>query len=691
MTEILVELILGLAIGALICSLSLGLVLNYRGAGVVNVGLGAVATLGAFLFYSLNVKGVLLFRGLSIGGPMAKVPALVITLLICAALGVLWDIIVLRPLRRAPPIAKLVASLGLLLALQAALVLEFGNTGQVAPSVLPNVGTISVGGQPLPANELVVAGIVVLVAVALAAVYRWTRFGLCTRAASENEQAAMLNGLSPDRLSMINTTMAFVLAALLGVLVAPMASLDPVTMTVAIVPALAAALLARFTSFTIAAAAGLVMGAIQALVTYAQTKSWFPTSGGVALPGTSDLIYLLIVAAVICGVGKSLPVRGTLAESRLPAAPAARRVIKPTMILLVLGAAAVIFLPFSLRSGMITSLIGALVCLSIVVTTGFVGQISLAQIALAGVSAFAITKLAAHTGLGFPIVPLIGALAATGFGLVVGLPALRVRGVNLAVMTMAAAVAIENFGFQNATWGAGPSGSPVPEPTLFGLDIGPKAGFSLGPGKIPSPVFGLVCLIVLAAIACFVVLLRRSSLGHQMLAVRSNERAAAAAGIRVRDVKLVAFALSSFIAGLAGALYAYQLGAVTTASFDIFVSFGFIAFAYIGGITTVSGALIGGVLVADGLGITVIQKVTGLPSNWALLFGGVALVVTVIANPAGIAGATREQIASLRARRGWGRGSEPPLTPAVVVPPAAAVPQAAIGRSSAGPVEAERR
>jgi branched-chain amino acid transport system permease protein len=650
MSAILVAIILGLGLGALIASLALSVVLNYRGAGAINLGFGAVATLAAFLFYSLHVEGDFLFRGLSVGGRVATVPALGITLLACALAGAAWDIGVLRALRSASALAKMVVSLGLLLVVQSSMVLEFGNSGQVAPSVLPNVGSLSIGGQSVPFNRLVVAGIVLLIAVALAASYRWSRFGLSTRAAAGNEVAAMLNGLSPNRLSLANTTLSFVCAGALGVLVAPMVSLDPVTITVAIIPALAAALLARFTSFSVAALAGLALGCVQSLLTYLETKSWFPTSGGLALPGTSDLLNFLIIAAVLYFRGNSLPVRGALIEARLPSAPAARRIGLPLAVLLVAGAAAVIFLPYDFRQALITSLIGALVCLSLVVTTGFVGQTSLAQIALAGVSAFVIAHLAISSGIGFPIAPLIAALAATVFGVAIGLPALRVRGVNLAILSMAAAVAIENFGFNNATWGASIYGSTVPSPTLLGINLGPSAAFGLGPGSLPSPMFGLVCLVVLALASVSVAGVRRSTLGHRMLAVRSNERAAAATGIPVASVKLGAVALSSFIAGLAGALYAYDLGSVSAATFDILVSFAFVAFAYVGGITTVTGALIGGFMASDGLGITLIRHATGLPATWAILFAGAALIVTVIANPAGVAGGLREQLGPLVAR-----------------------------------------
>jgi branched-chain amino acid transport system permease protein len=123
-----------------------------------------------------------------------------------------------------------------------------------------------------------------------------------------------------------------------------------------------------------------------------------------------------------------------------------------------------------------------------------------------------------------------------------------------------------------------------------------------------------------------------------MLAVRSNERAAAAAGIDVRNTKLAAFGIASFVAGLAGALYAYNFGSVSYSRFGAVTALGLIAFAYFGGITMVSGAVIAGIGATEGLLPHAFDKWFGLSGNWALLIGGVALVVTLLLNPEGIAG-----------------------------------------------------
>jgi branched-chain amino acid transport system permease protein len=657
MSQIILFVLLGLGPGALVAGLALGVVLNFRGSGVINLAVGAIAMFAAFVFYGLRTGGYLFLSQIHVSHPMGTAPAFVVTLVVCALLGVAIDLGALWPLRHASPLAKLVASLGVFLVLQAAVVMRFGDGGQAPPLVLPSSQTVHLFGVDVPADRFMMAGIVVVATGVLAALYRWTRFGLATRAASENETVALTSGLSPSRLSMVNTALTCVLAGSLGVIVAPLSQLDSVTIALAVVPALAAALVARFTSFGIALLAGLVMGVIQSVLLYLQAQTWFPTTGGgVPLPGVADLVYFLIIVLAMFWRGASLPQRGAIAERRLPAAPAARRVVAPTVLFAALGVGAFLVFPYDFRQALINTLIGALVCLSYVVITGFVGQISLVQVALGGVCAFVVSKLSMQAGIGFPWGWLIGALIATLFGLVTAVSALRVRGVNLAVVTIAAAVAIERFGFENPSWGAGPGGSLVTSPHLGGLDLGPDASF--GDGKLPSPVFGFVCLAVVLVVALLVATLRRSILGQQMLAVRSNERAAAAGGISVRNVKLVAFGISSLIAGLAGGLYAYNFGSVTAARFGIVAALAFIAFAYLGGITTVTGALLGGMFVTEGLGFHAIEKWTGLSPNWELMFGGVALLLTVVTHPDGVAsvlqGALRklERLAVSRVRRG---------------------------------------
>ena len=624
---------LGLGAGALVASIALAVVLVYRGSGVINVAMGAIAMTGAYLFWS--------FRTGYFGFTLSSAPAFVLTLVCMAGLGLLVELTIFRPLRNTAPLAKLAASLGLLLVLQAGAIVVFGDTSKSAPSILPT-GTIKLFHRVVPEDRFWLAGIVIVVAAVLAALYRWTPFGLSTRAASENEVSAMLVGLSPSRLAVINTMLACVVAGGLGVLVAPLVTLDAQTLAFQVVPALAAALLAGFTSFFIACFAGLAMGAIQWLLVYWQTQSWYPTDvGGAPVRGVYELFVFLVIVLALFLRGASLPGRGEVVEKRLPIVPRPERLLRPAALASIAGAVCLIVFPFDFRQALINSLLGILICLSLVVIIGFVGQISVVQLALAGVAGFTMSHLTTDVGgiwARFPISLLIGASTATIIGLVIAVSALRVRGVSLVVVTLAAAVALEQFGFLNARWGGGPRGSPVTQPEIGGLNLAPDASFRGIDDNLPSPIFGFLVLAATVLLGLLVANVRRSSLGQRMLAVRSNERAAAAAGINVRNTKLVGFGIAAFIAGMAGALYAYNFGSVSYSRFGAVAALGLIAFAYFGGITMVSGAVIAGIGATEGLFPHAFDQWFGLNGTWALLVGGFALIITLLVNPEGIAG-----------------------------------------------------
>ncbi len=639
MTHIIEFVLLGLGPGALIAGLALSILLTYRGNGTINFAAGAIAVFAAYVFYGLKTGGYLFFSALSFGGPWAVLPSVLVALGASVLLGVITELAVWRPMRRSPPLAKLLASIGIFLTLQSIIVLRFGGVGQLAPPVFQHLGNtqVHIFGATAPADRIVLFGIIVVTTALLWGLYRYTGFGLATRAAQESEENAVLAGLSPSRLALTNTVLAALIAGGLGVLAASQTQLDPNTIPLTVIPALGAALLARFTSFPIAMAAGVGLGILESELTYAQSLSWFPTDlGHQPLPGVSDLLFFVVIVLATLWRGASLPDRGTIAERRLPPAPTPTRVARNTGISAVVLVVAFLVLPFDFRQALTNSLIGIVVCLSLVVIIGFVGQISLLQVALAGVSGFVISKLAGGVGIGFPLGLIAGVAASVAFGVVAGLPALRIRGVSLAIVTLAGAQALFSFGFEDARWGGGLSTLPVSSPHLFSLNLGPSADFPINNG-VPSPVFGIVCAAATILSALVVAGVRRSGLGRQMLAVRSNERAAAAAGISVGTVKVKAFAISSGIAGLAGGLYAYNYGAVSASQFSLVLALSFIAFAYIGGITSVLGAVLAGLGVGEGIFGHVLDKYIGVPGNWQLLLGGVFMVVILVRSPGGLA------------------------------------------------------
>ena len=219
------------------------------------------------------------------------------------------------------------------------------------------------------------------------------------------------------------------------------------------------------------------------------------------------------------------------------------------------GVAAIYLFTGNDRAALYASMITAVITLSLVVVTGYTGQISLAQLTFAGVSAYILSTFASSWGIPFPIAPILAALVAAGAGVLIGIPALRVRGLMLGVVTLTFAAGVEAIWFNNNSIDGGAGGLAIPTPRLFGMDLG------IGSGKdFPRPAFGILCLVVLVLVALGVSWLRTSRLGSAMLAVRADERSAAAAGINVVLVKLIGFAIAAFIAGLGGSLLAYQLG-----------------------------------------------------------------------------------------------------------------------------------
>lgn len=622
--------------------LGVGLVLVHRATGVVHVALGATAMYTAYVYAELRDSGDLV---LPLGGLPARLPvaeqvpvpgALALALGVAAGLGLLLHLLVFRPLRHAPALATLVASVGVMVVLQAVAVLQFGSADRFVAPLLPN-RPVDLLGARLPLDRLLLAALAVAVAGVLAVVFRATRFGLATRAAAEDDDAVALLGWSPDRLAAAGWVLASVLAGLAGILIAPVTALNPLTYSLFVVPALAAALVGRLESFGLTVLTALALGMAQAeLVALQAEHGWLSTLNlRAALP-------FAVIVAVMVARGRLVPSRSTPPATRLPAA------LRPTHPLLTLavavpaGAVALALLSGELRLGLVRSLIGGVLCLSVVVLTGYVGQLSVAQMALAGVAGFALSRLQDGWGVPFPLAPLLAAAAAAAVGLLLGLAARRVRGVDLAVLTLAAGVAVDEIVFRNPSLTGGLGGSPVSPPSLFGVDLGPTSA-----AGTPRLGFALLVLAVLAACALAVAHLRRSGLGRRMLAVRVNERAAAACGVDVPRTKVTAFALSAFLAGLGGALLGYSQGSLSYESFGVFASLSLLAVAYLGGVAGIAGALLGGLLVPGGL-LSAVLDGTGFRPEHLLLLSGLALVGIAVLAPEGVAGLSRRGVRRVR-------------------------------------------
>jgi ABC-type branched-subunit amino acid transport system permease subunit len=348
---------------------------------------------------------------------------------------------------------------------------------------------------------------------------------------------------------------------------------------------------------------------------------------------TATLPFLLIVLVLIVK-GSALPQRGELVYSNMPLAPPVHRVPEKVAVFAAVSVLLLFWLPSSYSAAFSIALLGGVIILSLVVIVGWVGQISLCQVGFTGVGAYATVRIANHLSIGFPFSILLGALVAVPIGVLVGLPALRVRGVNLAVVTLGAGIALERMVFNNPSFTGGSEGSAVPRGAeLFGVDLD---------GRTEPARFGVVILVVLCLCVLLLANLRRSVSGRRMLAVRADETAAAASGINVAKVKLQAFALSAFVAALAGGLMAYRAGRVSESGFVVFQSINFFSLAYIGGIATIGGALVGTVLAPGAPGSLWLRNFIG-SNQVSQTVSGVGLIVTVITQPDGVANVVRHE------------------------------------------------
>jgi len=650
MTDYLFYLLLGSAAGAIIAALGVGMVITYQASGVVNFAAGAMAMWSTYVYADLrNGSYPFPIPGLPdryhFGDDVGYRWALLLALLTSAVLGLLVYVLIFKPLRQAPALAKVVASVGLIIVFITLVARRFEDMSAIrVPKILPREPVTITRDLTVPRDGLWLLFIVLAIAAALWVGSRFLRIGLAIRASAENEKGAVLLGYSPDFLAGLGWVLSSVITTFLAILAAPQLQLNPTIYTFGfLVPALGAALIGKFQNFGPTVVTGVLIGMGQSLCTKLQNDlSWFPEYGA------REGIPFVIIILTMLFLGESLPVRGAVKMWKLPTVPPARVTPVSFLVPTLLAIAGIVVLGPLWRAAIMTTVIAAVLALSLVVLTGFGGQTSLSQMAFAGIAGFALSKLAMRYDIPFPIAPLLAATAAMVFGLIVGIPALRVRGTNLAIVTLAGGVTIAEFVFKNP-WVIGDistGGAKVPNPSLGSWDLGLVYGTN-----VSRPVFGVFLVVILALLGLLVANIRRSGSGRVMLAVRGNERAAAAVGIDVTRVKMTMFAASSFIAGVGGTLIAYRFGSVSDLSYGVVASLTALSVAYLGGITSVSGAVTAGITAQAGIAFYGMSRLFDGLGSWEALIGGVLLIITAILNPEGIAGGIRLQVAEARAKK----------------------------------------
>jgi ABC-type branched-subunit amino acid transport system ATPase component/branched-subunit amino acid ABC-type transport system permease component len=650
----------GLVTGAIYGVMASGLVLTYSTSGIFNFAHGAVAFATAYLYYQLNT---------GLGVPI--VPALVIAVFVFAPLlGLLLDRILLRRLAMAPVYARIVGTIGLLVALPALVqwlvvavgndVLDLGfegnqavNEGLHVPGIYKTPhDTYKIGGVVLNSDQIAVFVVAALAAILLWFVIRRTRVGLEMRAVVDRDSLASIRGVNAARTSAVAWIMTMVLAGLGGVLIAPLFQLQDFVFTLVVLASLAAVVLGGLRSIPIAFAGGLLLGVVQNLVAgYSDNilPKFLSDLGGLR----SSVPYLLVIVLLLfIGRDRSRQA-GSVADDVPP--PDHREGLSKLRRRLPWALWTLLLVAFSLgwfgwdwlradaydQTVIAQSLVMAIIFLSFVVVTGMSGQVSLMQASFVTAGGFAagwalthdfgidVPGIASHGQLNFFWAVVVAALVAAALGALLALPLTRLGGVNFALGTLAWAFFLALVPFTIDDIRNGQSGWSIRSPSLDvpGLnwvndllvhklewtgDVAhlPKLDFTMLQEQILLflAVFGLLTLVIHAVM--------RSASGRAALAVRSSEVAAEASGIRVNRSKVMMFALSAAIAGIGGALLGLYSFAFTDTTAQVLPGLIWLALAVTFGIRRPGGALLAGFAFAGG------TAVFHWISSWSFLSGG---------------------------------------------------------------------
>jgi sulfate-transporting ATPase len=614
--------VLGLGASAAYSLLASGLILIYRASGVLNFAQGAYAMAGAYIFYEARTQH---------GWPY--VAALALAVVVLAILGALTYLLLMRPLKVAAPIVRIIATLAVLTVLEAAANLRYHGTVITVQEALPH-GTLD-WGITIPEDRIWLVVIAAALVVVLYLVSARTIFGLATRATAENQRTAEGFGWAGDFVAGVNWALGAALAALAGVLIAPITSLTSQSVTFLVVPALAVALFGAFSSFSLAFVGAVALGMAQGLVTKWQGQ----------VTGIADILPFGLILIVLVWRRQAIPRRGEISE-RMPALGAGRTPLLVVVPCLVAGLLGIRYLPLEWVIALGLSIVVGILLLSIVVVTGYAGQLSLGQYALAGLGVLVAAQVVTKLHWPFLVAIVVGVLAAMACGLIFGLPSLRSRGPQLAIVTLGMGTVVQSAIFSNASLTGG----------AFGFTTAPQRLFGLPFDQISHPRTYTVIVLGFFTLCWYAVSnLRRSGAGMRMVAIRANERAATSLGVNVAAVKLFAFSTSAGVAALGGILLAFATQSIVLSQgFDPLSSITAVLLAVVGGVAHASGPVFGAQLTSGGLpgGVIANHVSVNNGSQWIALIGGFLVLLTLRLYPDGIAAAVSATY-ELARRREW--------------------------------------
>jgi ABC-type branched-subunit amino acid transport system ATPase component/branched-subunit amino acid ABC-type transport system permease component len=546
MNSLLPYLVVGLATGSIYGLAAVGLVVTYKSSGVFNFSHGAVATVAAYSFYALHVQ-----HGLN--WPVAALISIAGTGLI---LGFLMEWIARRVVSSGRLTEQVVATVGLLVLVQAVCTQIYGATPREFPSFLPT-STFPFLGVRVSWENVIIAAISVVLTVALYVLLRRTRRGREMRAVVDNPELLALTGVNPTVVRRYAWLVGTVLAAISGVLLAPSVSLDATTLTVLVVQSFAAAAIGRFTNIPVTWLGGIALGVAATLC----TKYVSSTSILAGLPTALPFLVLFVVLVTQ---------RSTRDLARSASAPAVRELTARKLdrrVILPLGAAVFVALAFvpSLAGYHTSQWTGALAQSMVILALGLLvrmsGQVSLCHLSFAAIGAAAFSKLAADHHVPWLVALILAGLIVVPIGALLAIPAIRLSGLHLALATFGFGLLLQGMFYQSSVmFGFGGLGVDMPMPHLSWLTVDSDQGFY----------YAVLGIFLITATGLHLMAAGRP--GRLLRVLAESPVALATGGNSVAMTSVLVFCVSGFVAGIGGALYGISLTSAVGTDFDPFQS-----------------------------------------------------------------------------------------------------------------------
>lgn len=561
MSSVLSFTILGLFTGAAYAIAASGLVLTYTTTRVFNIAHGAFGMVMAFTFWDFSQR-----QGMPLWLSLLLVLGVV-------APGTGWFVqrFVTRGLGEGPVSVSLVVTVGLFVGLIGLAQYVWPPEPRTLPPFLPESG-VELGGTYVTAHQIITIALSAVVAAGLYLLLNRTRIGTAMRASVDNPVLLRLFGGKPDRVASLSWAIGVSLAALAGILLTPVIGLSYYDLTLLVINAYAAAMLGRLASLPLTFVGAMGLGILQSFAV-----AYLPAEGNLAgLRAVVPALFLFVVIVAMPQAQLRIGQVKGIVSAPLPS------LTRST------GWGAALLAVVALLAGALSDsdllLVGtaatyAMVMLSLVLLTGYGGHVSLAQFTFAGVGALAYAKLDEPNLYGL----LVSALVAAGVGALVALPVLRLTGLYLALSTLAFGVLMDKLVFQ-ADFAFGFNGTlTAGRLSLLGTTVSSTGAY----------VLVMTAFFVLMGVG--LLLLRRGVLGRLLIAMRDSPAACGTLGLDMRWFRVALFGLSAGMAGLAGGLFAGLRGTVGAADFQLFSSLPLLLLAVVCGVTSVTGAALGGV------------------------------------------------------------------------------------------------